>query len=618
MKDKIKRISKENCEKWAANPLINPITSLAIKKDGPTYKNLEEACAKYSPGQTSKTGLPKKIKGVKAIFTMPQNKKEWKADEYTGKFFRLIDYMLINLRIISETDYNNFPAYIQICELGLENDIVPDDEIENVKNYIDTFKDNLELDLLKPGNLENTDITIIKKEYLQEWADDYKDARMRDPRPQIHDVYIYNIMDNKLNNKIEKLIHSIISNGLSRYDEERIEILKQQVYAFTYNIILDIEADQDIFVPYYKYSESFQDLILLRSEIIELRIEEGKAKYSLNKRSKSNSLPSSISQKKVKRRIPKMITRQVERPDPDDPTRTIMRPQIVPNDPNIPEHWLEQLEIQEDVPTDRSKFRSHEKLSKMSSFSPSVKNLLGDKLSELPNKKRTDILRELKEVCNEMKDSITQKRFDRMSKKNLQLVITLGSGKNKRCYFVKNIYKVWEKMAKDDLVFKDPETRYKPTEEEKADIMKKIRYIDPKAPNPDLQGIKKDPKLNLEFVIFYHLDGANFDYIRVTRKYSRTHRYIFADLDLGYIPNNIEIEDVGAANYTSAAVKASLMDLFDKGRLLTNNFIPIRCCKIHLRKNINYWTEPIEGHEYKQGVNITRFKKMADEIYGLL
>ena len=39
--------SKENCEKWFKNPLVNPITGKKIQENKVVYNALKKCCAQY-------------------------------------------------------------------------------------------------------------------------------------------------------------------------------------------------------------------------------------------------------------------------------------------------------------------------------------------------------------------------------------------------------------------------------------------------------------------------------------------------------------------------------------------------------------------------------------------
>jgi hypothetical protein len=69
---------------------------------------------------------------------------------------------------------------------------------------------------------------------------------------------------------------------------------------------------------------------------------------------------------------------------------------------------------------------------------------------------------------------------------------------------------------------------------------------------------------------------------------------------------------------TSAAIAASLVDIFEKGRLLTKNFIPITCCRIHLHHHYYYWSAPDGNRPLTKGINMTRWYNLVNEVNALL
>lgn len=82
-------------------------------------------------------------------------------------------------------------------------------------------------------------------------------------------------------------------------------------------------------------------------------------------------------------------------------------------------------------------------------------------------------------------------------------------------------------------------------------------------------------------------------------------------LDLGYIPADIEPEDMGGAlNMSSAVLVNNIRSLFENGRLLVSNKVPYKCCRVHLSKPMKYWLDP----DGPKGINSRRFAAMVQEI----
>jgi hypothetical protein len=229
----------------------------------------------------------------------------------------------------------------------------------------------------------------------------------------------------------------------------------------------------------------------------------------------------------------------------------------------------------------------------------------------LPEKTRQTILKELGSACSEMKDAISYESFRRMPKKNLQLVVQLGKNQPKRCYYVRNIYNKWVSDAKDNKPFTDPLTREGVSAEDKDEIMRKVKYISKNATDPRDIKIAKDKKLTLNVDLESVVVGNelhNFFHIKVKRTFG-TH--VYSLYDLGFVPADIEPEDMGGSlNLSSAVIINNIRILFDQGRLLTNNVIPYQCCRIHLAKPARYWVDP----EGPKGISAHRIRLMAEEI----
>lgn len=250
-------------------------------------------------------------------------------------------------------------------------------------------------------------------------------------------------------------------------------------------------------------------------------------------------------------------------------------------------------------------YKSHKALSEMSPIS--------SQLTPLPEKKRQQLLQELKQSCVHMKDMITLERFDRMPKKSLQLVVQLGKDEKKRCYYVRNLYDLWNSAKSENKKLMDP-LRNPITTQEQDEIMKKVKYIDPHAVD-----LRKDMERKMDIALkiipiempvnvngmMMHLP---FFQLQVQRTFGK---YTFIIVVLGYIPANIEPEDVGGAlNLSSAVIIANLQRLFQLGRLMSSNIIPYRCCKIHLRKSVDYWIDA----DAPKFISIHRVRLMAEEI----
>jgi hypothetical protein len=322
--------------------------------------------------------------------------------------------------------------------------------------------------------------------------------------------------------------------------------------------------------------------------------------------SRERSLPESISQRRVKQ----------------------MKPRRKGANPEDADEYYPWSATEEAAPTERSRFRSHAKLSAMS---PGPGGPSGPGSPEDPPmtpKKRTALLAELRKACSVMKDMISMQRFDRMNKKSLQLVVRLGakrgqpeSGKE-RCYYVRNLYQLWSAAAKSGAPFKDPLTREQVTDGEKAEIMSKVRRLRRDAPDLRESVQKGDSKLELSFsdttVPVGRPQRASIGIyeVQLTREIGPE---VYTVFDLGVIPSDIDLADVdGDANLTSQAVVGNIQSLFDTGRLLTSNFVPYQCCRVTLGRKPNYWTNDSTGSQMKNFINMDRWRQLATEVYNAL
>lgn len=256
-------------------------------------------------------------------------------------------------------------------------------------------------------------------------------------------------------------------------------------------------------------------------------------------------------------------------------------------------------------------YKRHSKLSKVSPFA----NASPSQVAQLDTKTRQQILKELKVACTILKDTITYESFDRMNKKNLMLVVKLGKGDtNKHCYYVRNIYNAWKQAVKDNKPFVDPLNGVAVTTEEKDDIMKKMRYIKKDIKDPRDIAQKIPTAVQLYFKLMKHVDADGIIHqfyeilVRTKRKLGER---ILIVMRLGYVPADIEPRDAGGAlNMSSAVLVSNIKKLFDTGRLFRNNEVPYRCCRIHLRKPIEYWLDP----DGPKGISMHRFAMMVEEV----
>ena len=627
-KELARKITEAHCRTWSANPLKNPIKGSTITFKGPTYNVFEQVCRdkfNIEVGESSEAGpsdahahaepslnLPKLPKNIDGI-VMPQNKKQWSENKLINRDFFKILLLITNPKekYINEYVFENMESYAKICELGLQYNLVPEEDIEKIRNYQERFTY-----FSVKENIKNIGIKFIRKEFI-DIIDAYL-GRFRHLDLNSNFIYLYprNLKDAlefkelDLAKSAKDLQGDILRNGLddSKY-KTALEIVNLvgtiNYYKLLYN---DTEArlanwnsaDNPVTnsASYIQLGINVKSLFNFIKEIKDLDERRNASYKSLTRKSKSVTLPTSISIDKITRHrlIPPEAVLVEEVNSDGTAIQNMRRAQGPPNQKEFSDYI-------EKYNTDRSSFNRHSILSKMEPLSR-------ESLEAFPKKTRVQLLKELKTQCHYMKDTLTDKRFDRMAKKNLHLVVQIGPPGKKRCYYVRNIYKFWEESVKENKKFREPETRIAVTDEEKADIMRKVRYIKKNALDPELNRIKKDPNVHLIIDTILNSNGTIKYYVFNVHRTVGNLTYIL--YELGVLPGEIDLTqgENGAAYYSSSATVANVLEAFDKGRILEHNFIPYTCCKIHFKKE-NYWTgNQAEIHR--------KFKLFADEVYGLL
>ena len=566
---RIQRISREKCEEWAQNPTQNPITGRTIQVNNGVYNALREACARFGirtatgspaadgspPVQASR--LPARVQGE----PMPQTRQAWVRSGLSARG-KKIATMILQHNFLSAEYVPECRRLVAMGQLAMEHHLVPAEKESEVAQWIVELNDAIsDTTRIRRARTTTGNAAPLQAAHLRSLMHQAVNELMHGTESTVNIGDVYN--DIELLEFRDAIENELPSAGVIELTDLHIslEALRQEVV---------LEARAGVFT---------QD-----------------TNFSLAP-SRERSLPGSISQRKER----------------------AMKPKRSPGDPDEYYPWVNTVE---DVPTERSRFRSHAKLSQVSPGpqpSPDAAPL-----APLTVKKRTAILAELRTACTSLKDAITHQRFDRMNKKNLQLIVQLGANANAapgtaRCYYVRNLYQLWSEAARNNRRFADPLTRQEITQEEKDDVMRKVRHLRPNAPDPRNYAQRKDNKLSLQIQeIHSQRDGAHFYHLAVKRPFGR---HVIILFDLGLIPANIEMEDVGGdANSTSAAIIGMVQQLFERGRLLLSNTIPFRCCAVNLQKPLQYWVtpEPRGNLQLVKGVNIHRVKALAAELYSAL
>ena len=586
---RINRLSEPECGEWAARPTVNPLTKRGISLNGPTYKAIARRCqesygiapggraspsassADSSDSSASEEPLPKYV----GKWQVPQTRAEWTEATPLRTRFKKLCVACRMYGFVTDRHVTDAKNLIQIHQLLIERGgIIPEADEAAIAECIVVL-----VDASVPANVKRHLGTVYYT--MSEYAEVVEYAILTLLNGNHSDLDIP-----KLKNNLQVAEFNEYMTTGRRADSERATELFVVLEGLTHDIVL-----MNATGPGVPGADA--------------------AAYDLPK-SRSRSLPESISQRRVKQKKPRR-----QGADPEDA-----------------DEYYPWSATEEAAPTDRSRFRSHAKLSAMSAGPEGP----GGPLPPLTPKKRTAMLAELSKACTVMKDMISMQRFDRMNKKSLQLVVRLGPASpegQQRCYYVKNIYQLWANAAKDNKPAKDPLTREPISAADKDQIMSKVRYVRPDAPDPRGYAQPRDKKLALAIhqINFNYSDIVSEQYqnrtppptaatdrgtvgfynITVRRTVGRQTYLI---MDLGFIPSDIELADVGGdANLTSSAVIGNIQSLFESGRLMISNIIPYRCCRIHMGKTMKYWVQKTSDSPVARNVNMRRWKMMATEVY---
>lgn len=283
------------------------------------------------------------------------------------------------------------------------------------------------------------------------------------------------------------------------------------------------------------------------------------------------------------------------------------------------------ISISPDTPDSKSRryLTSYNRHSKLSAVSVTNTNSQSKspKSHPISAQTRQEMLQDLRKSCRAMKDYISFENFSKMRKKVLQFVTRVAPDKNKKlsCYTARNLYRLWVNDHKAGIPVRDPVTRVPLTKAELDTLMLNVQGINKKAVDPRKSSGRGYKRLRLEVSesVEELPDGRTHAFYSL-RLCMFVHSLSFTVFDLGFVPANMEPSDFTqlgrAVNYSTAVLITHLQELFESRRLLTENTVPYRCCKIHLRKDVAYWHDPSDP----TGISQRRFKLMMDEVDQLL
>lgn len=201
----------------------------------------------------------------------------------------------------------------------------------------------------------------------------------------------------------------------------------------------------------------------------------------------------------------------------------------------------------------------------------------------------------------------------------LQLITKLkikdASGKLLRtdCYYTPNLYNHLVTLANEKKPFTDPYNgKYLLTDNDIKNIMKIMKIIDPKIEKPRYIKSSNDK----QFMIDAEINEYNLYNVYVYRLFGNTK---FKILILFTFPADIEIEDTGSSDITSATLLLKIIELFNNGKLMITYLPPYNEDGYYLLPDINYnaYNNVSKWIKMTRKNKIELFKNMVEELSSL-
>ena len=584
---KPKQYDRMKCEQFINNPLINPFTDKEIAFLGPKFNEINSMCKELY-------GISYDMnKHVKDIFdndiligTLFRDSIKYPQPSDNKKVARVKDiFKNRNTRTFTYIDepnaeYLRFAMnYVNTIEyFNKINDFLFNIVKDNKEQLID-FINGIRIDFDTPGpSTRNRNyysfIEIDTDRYFT--IDNYK----------YRDLY-QRIIDNARQNNIVKLYldHQLSSNDTLN----RLTRLKLRPYYYTL-------SSNEIFLDNY---ESFRELV------VQFIMQENQ---DINALEKLIDICEIILERNY-------IDNNHGQNDVLDLTAITAELNSILDKTNAPS-----LKSITDISSARSSNRSKSLSYRATAHLP-----------PLPKMTRSELLEEVLQHSKEDMDVITLRKFDKMKKKDLQLIVRIGpkTRENRQSsYNVVSIYKKLHEDSKNSLAPTDPlNPGHTVTDEEMRDIHAKMQYYRRGAPRPDDLKRYEYPKVELLFesmnkTIEYILEENNIQ-TKTEPFYAIVIRHIIGnranDTIWGYIPD-IEVDNRPDLN--TGTIISKLRDLHDKGRLLVKNyrgennllqFIP----RVHINKSVTYWTKEGTRHltlTRMQEEQIRKLELMKNEL----
>ena len=210
--------------------------------------------------------------------------------------------------------------------------------------------------------------------------------------------------------------------------------------------------------------------------------------------------------------------------------------------------------------------------------------------------------------CKNEQDPITLEPFAEMSKDERKSLVSIGKDGNKHCMLLSSAYMIYENAIKNNKQPRDP---YNPkhvfTDKEVKDILRKMKHKYEKFVAPVYAPFVVPNGIELRF-----LPDVIGRFYKIAVLMDNDIIY-----DLGWLPTNIEPDDTGSTDYSTAVVMTNIRELWENGKLFNSykpGFMQV-ADEIPLPKSKDFWI--YRGHDRIRW-NIGNFKTFADGIVDAL
>jgi hypothetical protein len=670
---RIMRITEAKCNEWIANPLINPLTGAAIAENGPTYNAIKERCDKRYmirlPGVNYgivRSTAESDSNSASASVSAPATPAVTLTPEQSEQLALIQEEFKIQNAFLYTNTYrvgNWFDGHASIYMIMARKAArlgIPRVEIFKISRVPK-----------RPGQKVNKSDKWGKwRESLIEMSLDVEAAGQKSPEY----MEFRNILTTTSGDIRAAILygieHTLELNSM--YDEYQIFMpipftLSLPQFKVLYNEIIAENNDYEVIIPtiegVYKLVHATFNLtdlqkynavlyVLCEQYDDDANMEEFMKGRHFSEKSDERLFINSLHHKRVELRK-NAIT---------DLLRDVLFASQLPSDEKMADldNFLSDLNDNRASQQDREFISQYSRLfhdikdflipdireelthlaarenaelpeSAEASHSPSSRSLSREKPHHLSlpsltslegnNKSRAALLSELEAQCSETQDlSLTE--FGKMSKRDLQLIVKLTTNRKddkKSCYTIRDIYKLWVEAVKISNPPKDIYTNTTIPQEKLIEILQKIKYISPDAPDPRTLASRPSNNFQLQVTAETH-NGIHFNHLKAIRKFGFDGRYSVQIADLYYIPSELEPEDFRdkrghtTQELSSAVLMANIQDLFEKGGLLTSNVPPYGARRI-LNKPPGWWTDPTgPSDRLIKGVSRIKFYQVFNEI----